>query len=266
MKPAMRPNPVRRRLLDGGYSFGTMVFEFFTPGLPAALARAGAEFAIFDMEHSGVTIETTKTMIATSHGAGLVPLVRVSGASYTFMAPGARCGRAWDHGADGGDGRAGAVDRRVMPGTGPRAYTDWLSASATTNTRGGDIVQKMAEANERTLVIALIETAIGIANVDEIMAVRGIDVGWLGHFDLTNTMGITGQFDHPDFSQPWTDCSRPASGTAKRPAFCNTPELIRIWAAKGFRCLGYGTDVALLQTSLSAGIASLREATGSREP
>jgi 2-keto-3-deoxy-L-rhamnonate aldolase RhmA len=65
--------------------------------------------------------------------------------------------------------------------------------------RGGDVVQKLREANERTLVIALIETAAGIANAEAIMAVDGIDIGWLGHFDLTNSMGIPGQFDHPDF-------------------------------------------------------------------
>ena len=64
---------------------------------------------------------------------------------------------------------------------------------------GGDVVQKLREASERTLVIALTETAAGIADAEAIMAVDGIDIGWLGHFDLTNSMGIPGQFDHPDF-------------------------------------------------------------------
>jgi hypothetical protein len=42
-----------------------------------------------------------------------------------------------------------------------------------------------------------IDSTIGLA--DPIMAVDGIDIGWLGHFDLTNSMGIPGQFEHPDF-------------------------------------------------------------------
>ena len=63
----------------------------------------------------------------------------------------------------------------------------------------GDVVAKMRIANERTLVIALVETARGIENIDAIMAVDGIDIGWLGHFDLTASMGIPGQFEHPDF-------------------------------------------------------------------
>jgi len=264
MKPAMRPNPVRRRLLDGGYAFGTMVFEFFTPGLPAVLAHAGAEFAVFDMEHSGVTIETIKIMIATSHGAGLVPLVRVPGAAYHLISP------VLDAGAHGimvpmvetaEQARSIAASCRYRP-EGVRGLAFGIGHDEYS---AGDVVQKMAEANQRTLVIALIETATGIANVDEIMAVPGIDVGWLGHFDLTNTMGITGQFDHPDFLAAVDRLLGACERNGKAAGFLpHTPELARSWAAKGFRCLGYGTDVALLQTSLSAGIASLREATGGR--
>ena len=58
----------------------------------------------------------------------------------------------------------------------------------------------MREENQRTLVIGLVETAKWISNVDEILSVAGIDVGWLGHYDLTNTMGTTAQFDRPVFN------------------------------------------------------------------
>ena len=68
---------IRQRLQQGDLLLGQIVLEFFTPGLPGTLAQAGAEFVIFDMEHSGVSILTIKTMIAASQGASLVPLVRV---------------------------------------------------------------------------------------------------------------------------------------------------------------------------------------------
>ena len=60
--------------------------------------------------------------------------------------------------------------------------------------------------NQRTLVIALIETATGIANADAILSVPGIDVGWLGHYDLTNTMGMTAEFDRPEFHAAVDTC------------------------------------------------------------
>lgn len=260
MTASIRPNPVRRHLLDGGFAFGTMAFEFFTPGLPAALARAGAEFAIFDMEHSGVSIETIKTMIAASHGAGLMPAVRVPGTHYHLIAP------VLDAGAHGimvpmvetaAQAKSIAAWCRYRP-EGVRGLAFGIGHDEYS---GGDVVAKMAAANERTLVIALIETATGIANVDEIMAVPGIDVGWLGHFDLSNTMGITGQFDHPDFvaavDRLVAACRRHGKAAGFLP---QTHEMARAWVAKGFRCLGYSTDIALLQGSLAAGIGVLREA------
>jgi 2-keto-3-deoxy-L-rhamnonate aldolase RhmA len=62
----------------------------------------------------------------------------------------------------------------------------------------GPETDKIAQANARTMVIAL-ETAKGIDNVDAIAAVGGVDVVWLGHYDLTNFLGIPGEFDNPKF-------------------------------------------------------------------
>jgi len=60
----MRDNPVKARLASGGHAFGTMVFEFFTPGMAQIMAAGGAEFALFDMEHSGIGIETVKQQMS----------------------------------------------------------------------------------------------------------------------------------------------------------------------------------------------------------
>ena len=58
MTSLMRPNPVRATLRAGGTAYGTMAFEFFSPGLMTILAEAGADFVLLDTEHSGVGIET----------------------------------------------------------------------------------------------------------------------------------------------------------------------------------------------------------------
>ena len=57
----------------------------------------------------------------------------------------------------------------------------------------------MRAIHERTLVICMIETRAGLDNVEAIAAVDGVDVIWLGHFDLTNFLGIPGQFSHPQY-------------------------------------------------------------------
>jgi 2-keto-3-deoxy-L-rhamnonate aldolase RhmA len=257
---AMRPNPVRARLMAGGAAFGTMAFEFFSPGLPYVLAQGGAEFCIFDMEHSGATIETMKQMIAASHGANLVPLVRVPGCHYHLIAP------VLDAGAMG----------IMVPMTETREQAENIAKWCRYRPDGvrglafgighdeysvGDIRAKMDAANARTLVIALVETATGIENIDEIMAVPGIDVGWLGHFDLTDSMGIAGQFNDPRFVKGVEKLVAACRRNNKPAGFlAGSPAMAKEWAERGFRCLGYGPDTSMLRAAMESGISACREA------
>jgi 2-dehydro-3-deoxyglucarate aldolase/4-hydroxy-2-oxoheptanedioate aldolase len=218
---SMRTNQVKSDLLAGKHAFGTMVFEFFSPGMPQIIKSAGADFVLFDMEHSGVTIETLKGQIAGCRGLGLVPMVRVPTLQYHFIA---RCLVAHD------------------------------------DYEGGPVADKIAVANERTLVIALVETAQGVANVDEIAAVDGIDVVWMGHFDLTNFMGIPGQFEHPDYLLAVDTIVQAANRHGKVPGMMAADD---VWAkdylAKGFRIIAYGVDHLLLQRVLKDGLSRARD-------
>jgi 2-keto-3-deoxy-L-rhamnonate aldolase RhmA len=91
----MRPNHVKRKIQSGGTSIGTFVFEFNTTGIGRIAAEAGAEFTVFDMEHTGWTIETIRLLVATTRSTGMIPLVRIPATEYHFLA------RALDMGALG---------------------------------------------------------------------------------------------------------------------------------------------------------------------
>ena len=71
--------------------------------------------------------------------------------------------------------------------------------TANTDFKGVSPKEFLSYANENTAVICQIESQKGLENVDAIAATPGVDVLWLGHFDLSQSMGIPGQFDHPDF-------------------------------------------------------------------
>src|SRR5258708_1091662 len=102
-------------------------------------------------------------------------------------------------------------------------------------------------------------TAIGIDIADAILAVPGIDVGWLGHFDLSNTMGITGQFDHPDFSRAVDRLLAACARHGKVPGFlAGSVPMAEAWLRRGIRCLCYGTDVMVLQEALATALSALR--------
>ena len=60
----MRDNPVKTTLAAGGSACGAMLFEFFSPGLPQICKNAGADFVLFDMEHTGLSFESLKIQLA----------------------------------------------------------------------------------------------------------------------------------------------------------------------------------------------------------
>jgi 2-dehydro-3-deoxyglucarate aldolase/4-hydroxy-2-oxoheptanedioate aldolase len=112
---------------------------------------------------------------------------------------------------------------------------------------GGDVDEKIRIAHERTLVIAQIETEHGLANVEEIAAVDGIDVLWVGHFDLSNFMGMPAQFDNPTFLQAMQHVADVARRHGKAAGFMATdPAWVDRVKAMGYTMIAVGTDVGLL--------------------
>jgi 2-keto-3-deoxy-L-rhamnonate aldolase RhmA len=189
---------LRQRAMDGEAVLGAMVFEFFTPGISQVLKLAGCEYIIYDMEHAGFSIEQLKVQCAHCRGTGIAPMVRVPRGEYHFMA------RALDVGAHGV--MVPMVDcveqaRAIAEATHypPRGRRGAAFGFAHDDYKPGDPAAKMKAADARNLIIAQIETERGLEAVDAIAAVDGIDCLWLGHFDLTNFLGIPGQFDHPRY-------------------------------------------------------------------
>ena len=259
----MQPNPVKTKLAAGGAAFGTMAFEFFTPSLPQIVNAAGADFILYDMEHSGVGVETMKAQFAACRGIGLPAFVRVPATEYHFVA------RMLDAGALGimvpmvetREQAERIVSFTRYPPRGRRGAA--FGVAAHDDYLPGSVTDKIAAANERTLVIALVETAVGIENVDAIAAVPGVDVVWLGHFDLTNFLGIPGEFTHPRYLRAVDDLVAACRRHGKAPGFMAADDAwARDYRARGFRALAYSIDVLLMQSALAKGIATLREDEG----
>jgi 2-dehydro-3-deoxyglucarate aldolase/4-hydroxy-2-oxoheptanedioate aldolase len=117
----MRTNHVKQKVQSGGVSIGTFVMEFNTTGIGHLAAQAGAEFAVFDMEHTGWSIETIRQLMATTRGTETVPLVRIPATEYHFVARALDMG-AGDYVADGGPEQLAGHFRPVRPpSSGPPA-------------------------------------------------------------------------------------------------------------------------------------------------
>jgi 2-keto-3-deoxy-L-rhamnonate aldolase RhmA len=250
----MRDNPVKKKLLKGQPVFGTFGWEFLVPGLPQIVKSAGAEFLLMDMEHSGTTYETVKTQIAACRGIDLVPMVRVPTHQYHYIS------RALDLGALGimvpmvgtAEQAEFIVSCTQYP---PKGRRGAAFGFASDDYQGGDVAAKIKVANARTLVMCLIETAEGIENVEAIAAVPGVDVLWLGHYDLTNFLGIPAQFEHPKYVAAIKKLVAAAQKHGKVLACMSGSEAwTREYWKKGFRLFSVGVDSMLLQGALTQGI------------
>lgn len=256
----MRANHVKRRLQEGGVSVGTLVFEFATPGLARIAGAAGTDFVLFDQEHSGWTTDVIRTMLAGSWGQEFVPLVRVPSAQYHLIS------QVLDLGAMGimvpmveTAAQAELIVRSAKyPPAGRRGAAFGVAHDDYTP---GDILATIASANAETMMIALIETAEGLDNVDRIAAVDGIDVLWLGHFDLTNSMGIPARFTDPRYLAAVKRIAGAAERSGKAAGFmASSVAEAAAMLEHGYRCLAYWGDIWIYGTALREGIAGVRRA------
>jgi 2-keto-3-deoxy-L-rhamnonate aldolase RhmA len=178
---------------------GHFICEFATPGIGQLLKAAGCDFALLDCEHSGFGFETVKSVLRYMQAADLPTIVRVPSREYHHIA------RACDMGAEGlmlpmvSDAREAEQIVQSMKYY-PRGGRGVALGIAHDRYLPGPVLEKLEQANQRTTLFAQIETAAGVKNADEIAAVDGVDCLWVGHFDLSSSLGIPGEFGHRKFT------------------------------------------------------------------
>jgi 2-keto-3-deoxy-L-rhamnonate aldolase RhmA len=191
----MITSSVRAKLQAGEVVIGMMIFEFATPGIPQMIAAAGFDFVVFDMESTALEPESARILIAMSHAAQIPPLVRVPHAASHYVA------RCLELGASGliapkvetAQEAEDFVAAAKYPPLGRRGSGFGLFADTLANR---SVAEAMTLANDKTTLICQIETRRGVANADEIAAVRGLDAIMVGVNDLTADMGIPGDFNN----------------------------------------------------------------------
>jgi 2-keto-3-deoxy-L-rhamnonate aldolase RhmA len=255
----MRPNPVKDRLAAGETLYGTMVFEFLSAGLPQILQRAGADFVFYDMEHSGFSYSEIKQQLALCRGLDIVPLVRPRATTHEHTA------QLLDLGAMGmlfqmcetAEQAEEFVRLTRYPPSGQRGA---MFGGAHDDYSANTVPDIIEGAHDRTMVCVLIESSQGVANAEEIMSVPGVDVAHLGHGDLSLSLGVPGDTNHPKM-QAGIDAILDACERHNKAAACLAGDVATgvDWVRRGFRMVSYSYDIGLMTSALSAGITAIQE-------
>jgi len=254
----MKRNRFREVLQSGQVPLGHMIWEFGTRGIAKILESTGIDFVLVDMEHTGFDTERIADLMAWFKATEIAPFVRVPQGLYHFLA------RTMDAGALGvmvanvetpEQARAivNAVKYAPLGNRGVGlggAHTDYLAP---------DPLAYFRESNENTTVICQIESAKGLANSEAIAAVNGVDVLWVGHFDLTQSMGIPAQFNNPVFIDALRNVAQAARKHGKAAGMQPGDfEQARLWMSLGYNAISWRTDVAAYRAAVADAISDLR--------
>jgi 2-keto-3-deoxy-L-rhamnonate aldolase RhmA len=237
-------NDLRQRLQRGELVLGQMVLELFTSGIGPMLDACGLEFVLFDMEHGRCDIGLLAEMIASCRGSSIVPLARVPDVNFAPLS------RVLDLGARGVmvprvETREQAEEIVRQLRYAPEGKRGVALGIAHDLYRAGT-AEVFAKTNDEIVVILLLETAKAFENLEEIVSVPGVDVAWMGHYDLTVSMGIPAQFDHPRFLAAMDALVTTCRKHGVAPGFLPpTAEAATHWIDKGFRMISLGSDIGI---------------------
>ncbi|MEZ4713565.1 MAG: aldolase/citrate lyase family protein [Caldilineaceae bacterium] len=196
MTELIAPNHTRRKLGDGQTVLGTMVAEIRQPTMMQALANAGFDFAIIDNEHGPFNIESIAELCRAARHVGVTPIVRVPDLLYPFLC------QPLDAGAQGlmlpRITSAAQVHQAVqMTKYPPMGARGCALNRGHTDFGPRPLVDFMAAANVETQLIIQIETASAVDQVEDIVAIPGVEVAFIGPNDLSISLGVPGQSDSP---------------------------------------------------------------------
>ncbi len=167
-----------------------------SPFLIDAAGYAGMDYVVIDNEHGAIPIDGLADYVRAAEATGIIPLVRVAQNDPQLI------GKALDVGAagvvipqiDGVEAARAAVAAAKFAPLGHRGACPCVRAAE----YGGIAASRFyAQDNERTAVVLLVEGSQGIAQLDEILAVSGVDALLVGPVDLSHALQLPGQENHP---------------------------------------------------------------------
>jgi 4-hydroxy-2-oxoheptanedioate aldolase len=229
-------------------SKGEPVYGLFMKTGDAAFVEcaghAGFDFAILDMEHGPVDFFNLQHLIRGAEASGILPIVRTYDSSETAI------GKALDLGAKGVQGpqiQSADEARDVIKAAryfpkGERGVCRFVRAANYSSTPRNEYFERANEA----LVILQVEGKQVLNQLDRILAVEGLDILFVGPYDLSQSLGVPGQVSHPVV----IEAIKGITGQAKKAGvvtgvFCDTLESVVLWRNAGIQYLSYSVDVGV---------------------
>lgn len=243
----MRENKVKKALREGKVVVGTLVDFVRTPAIATVMKNIGFSFIIIDSEHSGFSMETISDITQVARAAEITPIVRVPTQHYDPIY------RYLDAGAMGlliprieeKESLERIIRETKYYPVGERgihplnAHSDYV--------RWKNVMEDTARLNEETMIVLLIESKRAVENLENMLQVKGVDVCHVGVFDLSQTLGRTGDIHHPEVTECVEQVIKVCNKMGVTPGLSTFDvETTKKWVEKGIRFFNFGNDTGFL--------------------
>ena len=244
---------LKSKLKNNELTVGTWL-SLAHPGIAEIIVKAGFEWVTIDMEHSVITVREAEEMIRIIDLGGSVPLVRLSSNDSVQIK------RMMDAGARGLiipmvnsiDDVEKAVAAVHYPGKGTRGV-----GLARAQGYGAGFHENLNWLKNEAVIIVQIEDINAVENIEAILSCKDVDGYIIGPYDLSATMGLHGQFDHPDVVAALRKI-REAGAALKKPGGLHivepNPNELKSRINEGFKFLAYSADIRMLDVSCREGL------------
>ncbi|OGN95539.1 MAG: hypothetical protein A2Z71_02725 [Chloroflexi bacterium RBG_13_50_21] len=235
-------------------------FRLPSPDLAEIFGEAGFDFIIIDQEHGPLTPETTSNLVRACDLVGMAAIVRIPDNQPWYFQ------HALDVGALGvqvpqirtlADAERAVQLSKFSP-LGRRGVCRNVRAARYS---ARDRFDYLEGSNRDTVVVIQIESKEGVENITEILGVPGIDVVFIGPYDLSQSLGLPGQVEHrlvrSAMEQVVTACH--LAGVASG-VYADSAEAVSHWVGMGVQYIAIGVDTALIYNLTSKLVAELRPA------
>jgi 4-hydroxy-2-oxoheptanedioate aldolase len=228
------------------------------------MALGGWDFIVFDAEHGALQPRDLEDLSRACELHGVTPMVRVTtnepSTVLRFLDAGAHGMHVpW---VDSGTAAETAVRAAKYQPRGSRGLAATRSAGFGVEAPIGDYVR---QSNLETLVVVQVETAEGVANVEELVAVDGVDVIFIGPTDLAHSLGHVGDPSHREVRAAMDRITDVVAASAKALGiFISDPADAAAWRDRGARYLCTGLE-PLLSGSMKHYLETIRNTEGATQ-
>jgi len=251
---------LKNRLKNGEKILGTMITAFDNPEVVKMLKVVGFDLFIVDCEHGPFDYSQILGLFAMGRECGIAPMIRIPEVRREIVLKSMELGAAGIL-VPSVESVQTAKDLIAYSKYAPmgnrgvsllRAHTGWEKTPPA--------AEYMKQQNEDSILMTQIESPAGVAIVDELMALDGIDVLFVGPNDLTQSMGIMGQTDHPKFLEAMDKIIAAAKKAGKYSGIhLMSADALLPWIGKGMNFNLWSNDVTMMMSAAREGIAKLRK-------